>query len=107
VILAGDGADALGAENLGAGATVLELPRVSRRENGAAIEVSRDEIRVELPDDGVAFARLERAILAAALEKIGGNVVRAAQLLDLKRDAMRYRIRRLGLDSLAKVVANG
>lgn len=68
---------------------------------GPAI-VANGTIRVELPDEGVPFVDLERAIVTAALERTDGNVVRAAELLDLKRDAMRYRIDKLGLGEMTQ-----
>jgi DNA-binding NtrC family response regulator len=54
-------------------------------------------VSVELPEGGVPFADLERAILAAAIEQAGGNVVAAARLLHMRRDALRYRLRKYGL----------
>ena len=60
--------------------------------------VGGDGISVKLPEDGVSFADLEKAILSEALRLTDHNVVRAARLLDLKRDAMRYRIQKLGID---------
>lgn len=54
-------------------------------------------VHVELPPEGVAFSEVERATLAAALQLAGGNVVRAAALLDMGRDALRYRLRKFGL----------
>jgi tetratricopeptide (TPR) repeat protein len=40
----------------------------------------------------------EAASIRAALRRTGGNVLRAAKLLGLGRNALRYRMRRLGID---------
>jgi transcriptional regulator with GAF, ATPase, and Fis domain len=63
----------------------------------ATVAVHEGSVRVELPEEGVSFAELEKAILTAALRRSGGNVVGAARLLELSRDAVRYRMRKLGL----------
>jgi len=52
--------------------------------------------RDDAPPDGALDA--EAARVRAALARAGGNVVRAAQLLGLGRNALRYRMRRLGIE---------
>jgi DNA-binding NtrC family response regulator len=52
---------------------------------------------IELPEEGIAFLELERAILRAALERTRGNVVRAARLLRLGRGSLRYRLEKHGI----------
>jgi DNA-binding NtrC family response regulator len=63
----------------------------------AAVDARGSAIAVALPEDGVSFEELERAILSAALERAGGNVAGAARLLSLTREAMRYRLKKLGI----------
>src|SRR5262249_3898065 len=43
----------------------------------------------------------QTAQLRQALERAGGNVVKAAKLLGIGRNALRYRMRRLGIDRSA------
>lgn len=50
-----------------------------------------------LPKDGVNLEQLERKLVAQSLDRSGGNVTRAAKLLGLSRDALRYRIEKHGL----------
>jgi transcriptional regulator with GAF, ATPase, and Fis domain len=64
----------------------------------ASIRVGSDGVHVELPAEGIAFDDIERAVLQAALAQADGNVSGAARLLQLNRDAMRYRIRKLDID---------
>ena len=60
-----------------------------------AVEISElGEIRISIPPWGVALADVERKLIEAALTKARGNVSRAAELLQLTRDTLRYRIRR-------------
>ncbi len=42
-------------------------------------------------------ADVERSLVEQALARTGGNVSRAARLLGISRDALRYRVDRLGL----------
>ena len=50
-----------------------------------------------LPAAGLDMERLERDLLAQALERTGGNQTRAGQLLRLSRDQIRYRIEKYGI----------
>ena len=54
-------------------------------------------VRVELPDEGVSLEGVERDLIAAALEKHGGNQTRAAAYLDITRSALLYRMQKYGL----------
>jgi DNA-binding NtrC family response regulator len=46
---------------------------------------------------GLSLAETERTAVGQALEKTGGNVSRAARLLGIGRDALRYKIRKYGI----------
>jgi two-component system response regulator AtoC len=50
-----------------------------------------------LPADGVSLEDLERQFVMQALERTGGNQSKAAVLLGLHRDQVRYRIEKFGL----------
>ena len=50
-----------------------------------------------LPADGVNLEDLERSLVTQALERSRGNQTRAAALLGLNRDQIRYRIEKFGL----------
>ncbi len=51
----------------------------------------------ELPPGGVNLEELERDLVVQALARAGGNQTRAAALLGLNRDQIRYRIEKFGL----------
>jgi DNA-binding NtrC family response regulator len=51
----------------------------------------------DLPIGGVVLDDVERSLVVQALERAGGNRTRAAALLGLHRDQIRYRIEKFGL----------
>ena len=55
------------------------------------------EIRIEMPPWGIAIEDVERKLILAALETASGNVSRAAELLHISRDTLRYRLKKFGL----------
>jgi DNA-binding NtrC family response regulator len=50
----------------------------------------------QLPANGVNLESLERSLVLQALERCGGNQTRAATLLGMNRDQIRYRIEKYG-----------
>jgi hypothetical protein len=50
-----------------------------------------------LPADGLVFEDLERNLVRQALERTRGNQTRAAKLLGMTRDQIRYRVRKFAL----------
>jgi DNA-binding NtrC family response regulator len=50
-----------------------------------------------LPEGGVSLESLERDLIRQALERAGGNRTRAAALLGLTRDTLRYRLEKHGI----------
>jgi two-component system response regulator AtoC len=52
---------------------------------------------IGLPAEGVNLEDLERSLVTQALERSGGNQTRAAALLGLNRDQIRYRVEKFGL----------
>ncbi len=53
---------------------------------------------ISLPDGGLSLEELEKSLIVQALEKAGGNKTRAAKLLDMTYDSLRYQIKKFGLD---------
>jgi DNA-binding NtrC family response regulator len=58
-----------------------------------------DEFGVAIPEGGVDIENIEKELLKKALLMAKGNQSKAARLLNLGRDAFRYRIQKFGLDS--------
>jgi transcriptional regulator with GAF, ATPase, and Fis domain len=57
--------------------------------------------RVELPANGIDLEQLERSLVVQALERTNWNQTRAAALLGLNRDQIRYRIEKFSLEKQA------
>ena len=75
-----------------------QLVRSGLDQNRAMIRVeSEKDVAVELPVEGIPFATIERSVFQQALNMCDGNVTKAARLLRVSRDTLRYRIDRLGL----------
>jgi len=53
--------------------------------------------RFELPPDGVKLQDVERELIVQALERVQGHQMRAAELLGINRDQVRYRIQKYRL----------
>ncbi|MHB8792707.1 MAG: sigma-54-dependent transcriptional regulator [Thermoleophilia bacterium] len=52
---------------------------------------------INLPAEGVALEKVERELIAQALERTGGNRTKAAELLGISRHTLLYRIEKYGL----------
>jgi DNA-binding NtrC family response regulator len=52
---------------------------------------------LDIPDEGLPLRRMEEHMVRQALAKTGGNQSRAAGLLDISRDALRYKMKKFGL----------
>jgi DNA-binding NtrC family response regulator len=53
--------------------------------------------QIQIPDEGVDFEEVEKALLEAAWEKSGHNQSRGAKLLGLQRQAFIYRLQKHGI----------
>jgi transcriptional regulator with PAS, ATPase and Fis domain len=56
----------------------------------------------DLPDEGVSLEEVERGLVIQALTRTGWNHTKAAALLGLNRDQIRYRIEKFGLEKTAE-----
>ena len=59
---------------------------------------SKSEHTMALPLEGCVLADVERSLIEQALERTRGNQTRAAELLDISRDQVRYKARKYGLE---------
>jgi two-component system NtrC family response regulator len=53
--------------------------------------------RLSIPDGGTSLEEVERALVEMALSQSSGNQTHAARLLDISRDALRYKLKKFGL----------
>jgi len=70
--------------------------------SGIAAGPARLSDQVELPAAGIDLEQLERSLLVQALDRTGWNQTRAAALLGLNRDQIRYRIEKFQLEKSAR-----
>ena len=52
---------------------------------------------IQIPNGGTSLEKVEEELLRQALSKTGGNQTRAAKLLDISRDALRYKMKKFHL----------
>ena len=52
---------------------------------------------VRLPAEGISLEKVEETLLRQAMVLSGGNQTRAARLLDISRDALRYKLKKFGV----------
>ncbi len=80
-----------------------DVKRRGRVEFGTLIAVVPEGTRCEIspsltvPVSGISLEALERAVIAFALERHGGNQVQSARFLGLSRSALIYRMRKYRL----------
>jgi len=79
--------------------TTKYLPRGLVGESRAGVEVVTEEgkfaTHFRLPADGVSLDGVEMSLVRQALEQSGGNQTKAAELLNISRDQLRYRMKKL------------
>jgi DNA-binding NtrC family response regulator len=77
--------------------TLKYLPRGLTGDARVGVE-SRDtksDAGVSLPVEGLSLDNVEMSLVRQALERSGGNQTKAAELLDISRDQLRYRMKKL------------
>jgi len=77
-----------------------DLPRAMREGDGAAASTPTGvgtARGVPVPVGAMTLEEMERAAIVRALEQVGQNQVRAAKLLGVSRDTLRYRMKKFGL----------
>jgi len=57
---------------------------------------------LDLPKQGTSLEELERELVGLALKQTIGNQTHAAKLLDISRDALRYKMKKFGFDADAE-----
>jgi DNA-binding NtrC family response regulator len=57
---------------------------------------------LELPKQGTSLEEVERELVGLALKQTSGNQTHAAKLLDISRDALRYKMKKFGFDAEAE-----
>ena len=66
------------------------------REVQDLLDVSVNQV-IHLPEEGISLEELEQNLLKQALDRTGGNKTKAAALLGLSRETMKYRLKKFKL----------
>jgi len=77
------------------GRTLFE--RTAAPENGHTLANGRMLPHLYIPEGGTSLEEVERAMVELALRQATGNQTQAAKLLDISRDALRYKLKKFGL----------
>jgi len=77
--------------------TLKYLPRALTGETRSTIDgrIDHQNDPVRLPSNGLSLDDVEMSLVRQALERSGGNQTKAAELLDISRDQLRYRMKKL------------
>jgi DNA-binding NtrC family response regulator len=77
------------------GLTAFE--RVSPGESSQQLANGRVLPRLYIPEGGTSLEEVERSLVELAMRQANGNQTHAARLLDISRDALRYKLKKFGL----------
>jgi two-component system response regulator AtoC len=77
------------------GRTLFE--RTSPADSGQILPNGRTLPRLYIPEGGTSLEEVEHAMVELAMRQANGNQTHAAKLLDISRDALRYKLKKFGL----------
>src|SRR5580704_4137867 len=77
------------------GRTLFE--RTSPADGGHKLPNGRMLPRLYIPECGTSLEEVEHSMVELAMSQSGGNQTNAAKLLDISRDALRYKLKKFGL----------
>ncbi len=66
-------------------------------ESGLPLSDGRSLPRLSIPEGGTSLEEVERALVEMAMRQANNNQTHAARLLDISRDALRYKLKKHGL----------
>src|SRR6266568_4227904 len=79
------------------GLTAFEHSSTSGDGGGKQLPSGRVLPRLYIPEEGTSLEEVERATVELAMRQANGNQTHAARLLDISRDALRYKLKKFGL----------
>jgi DNA-binding NtrC family response regulator len=81
---------------------ISDLPESLRNGRGASEHAPGQRSQGALTLGGMTLEEMEREAIRTALEQTGNNQVRAARLLGITRDTLRYRLKKFGMGEAAR-----
>ena len=79
------------------GMTAFEASSSSGDGSGKQLANGRVLPRLYIPEEGTSLEEVERAMVELAMRQANGNQTHAARLLDISRDALRYKLKKFEL----------
>jgi DNA-binding NtrC family response regulator len=81
------------------GSTMTAYEVSSSKDNGTGGQTANGKMlpNLTLPEGGTSLEEVERAMVELAMSKANNNQTHAARLLDISRDALRYKLKKFGL----------
>lgn len=76
---------------------VIQAEHLSPEVLNYTTDTSPDNGSFDLPNKGLSLKDVERDFISQALDKVEGNQTKAAKLLGISRDALRYKMQKFGL----------
>ena len=64
---------------------------------GKQLPNGRSLPKLQIPEGGTSLEEVERELVDIAMAQANGNQTHAAKLLDISRDALRYKLKKFGL----------
>ena len=78
--------------------TAFELSSANNGGNAAKqLPNGRSLPKLDIPEGGTSLEEVERELVEMAMAQANGNQTHAADLLDISRDALRYKLKKFGL----------
>jgi DNA-binding NtrC family response regulator len=77
------------------GRTLFE--RTSPADGGRTLPNGRTLPRLYIPEGGTSLEEVEHSMVELAMSQANGNQTNAAKLLDISRDALRYKLKKFGV----------
>ena len=74
---------------------IVDYVGSSQTEPEAVAEEEKTTLRI--PPEGLSLKNMEKDLVIKALQMVNGNQTRAARLLGISRDALRYKMQKFGL----------
>jgi len=79
------------------GMTAYEISAFGNGGGGTQLANGRIIPRLSIPEGGTSLEEVERALVELAMRQANNNQTHAARLLDISRDALRYKLKKFGL----------
>ena len=75
----------------------IELLKNTDKNEDKSVNLPSGKVWIDVPSEGLSMELVERELVTKALEKTDNNQTRAAKLLFITRDSLRYKMKKFGI----------